>query len=56
MRISAALLRLAADDPRAATLALGPVLDGSSQGGWRSWLAEAFLLEAIAPAAHRQVR
>ena len=48
MRIAAAALRLAQDDPRAATGELAPVLDGSILGGWRSWLAEAFLLEAIA--------
>ena len=48
MRIAAAALRLAQDDPHAATAALAPVLDGSAGAGWRSWLAEAFLLEAIA--------
>jgi len=48
MRIAAAALRLAQGDPAGATAALGPVLDGSALGGWRSWLAEAFLLEAIA--------
>jgi LuxR family maltose regulon positive regulatory protein len=48
MRIAAAALRLAQDDPHAATVALAPVLDGSAGVGWRSWLAEAFLLEAIA--------
>jgi LuxR family transcriptional regulator, maltose regulon positive regulatory protein len=48
MRIAAAALRLAQSDPAAATAALAPVLDGSALGGWRSWLAEAFLLEAIA--------
>src|SRR5580700_6977733 len=48
MRIAAAALRLAQHDPAAASAALAPVLDGSTQGGWRSWLAEAFLLEAIA--------
>ena len=42
MRIAAAALRLAQHDPAAATAALAPVLDGSTQGGWRSWLAEAF--------------
>ena len=46
--IAAAMLRLAQDDPRAATVALAPVLDGSAQVGWRQWLAEAFLLEAVA--------
>jgi LuxR family maltose regulon positive regulatory protein len=48
MRIAAAVLRLAQDDPDAATAALAPVLDGSTRVGWRSWLVEAFLLEAIA--------
>ena len=48
MRIVAAALRLAQGDPAAATAVLAPVLDGSALGGWRSWLAEAFLLEAIA--------
>ena len=48
MRVAAAALRLAQHDPAAATGALAPVLDGSTRGGWRSWLAEAFLLEAIA--------
>jgi len=48
MRISAAVLDLARDDPRAATAALAPVLDGTARVGWRSWLVDAFLLEAIA--------
>jgi len=48
MRVAAAALRLAQHDPAAATAALAPVLDGSSRGGWRSWLTEAFLLEAMA--------
>ena len=48
MRIAAAALRLAQRDPAAATAVLAPVLDGSALGGWRSWLAAAFLLEAIA--------
>jgi len=48
MRIAAAALRLAQDDPCAAAAALGPVLDGSAGVGWRSWLVAAFLLEAIA--------
>jgi len=48
MRIADAVLALARDDPRAATVALAPVLDESARVGWRSWLAEAFLLEAIA--------
>jgi LuxR family transcriptional regulator, maltose regulon positive regulatory protein len=48
MRVATAALRLAQHDPAAATAALASVLDGSTRGGWRSWLAEAFLLEAIA--------
>ena len=48
MRIAAAALWLARDDPHAATAALAPVLDGSAGAGWRSWLAEALLLDAIA--------
>jgi LuxR family transcriptional regulator, maltose regulon positive regulatory protein len=48
MRIAAAAVRLAQHDPHAATAALAPVLDGSAGVGWRSWLVEAFLLEAIA--------
>ena len=48
MRIAAAALWLARDDPHAATVALAPVMEGSAGVGWRSWLVEAFLLEAIA--------
>ncbi|HTZ30223.1 MAG TPA: LuxR C-terminal-related transcriptional regulator [Streptosporangiaceae bacterium] len=48
MRTAAAALRLAQHDPAAAAEVLAPVLDGSIRGGWGSWLAEAFLLEAIA--------
>jgi LuxR family maltose regulon positive regulatory protein len=48
MRIAAAALRLAQDDPHAVAMALAPVLAGSAAVGWRSWLVEAFLLEAIA--------
>jgi LuxR family transcriptional regulator, maltose regulon positive regulatory protein len=48
MRIAAALLSLARDDPDGATLALAPVLSDSARVGWRSWLTEAFLLEAAA--------
>jgi LuxR family transcriptional regulator, maltose regulon positive regulatory protein len=48
IRIATAVLRLAQDDPNAAGAALAPVLDGTIRVGWRSWLAEAFLLEAIA--------
>jgi len=48
MRIAAAVLRLAQDDPCAATAAVAPVLDGSAPVVWPAWLVEAFLLEAIA--------
>ena len=48
MRIALAALRLAQDDPRAAIGALEPVLASSARVGWRTWLTEAFLLEAIA--------
>jgi LuxR family transcriptional regulator, maltose regulon positive regulatory protein len=48
IRIAGAVLNLARDDPMAATAALAPVLDRSARVGWRSWLVEAFLLEAMA--------
>ena len=48
MRIATAMLRLAQDDPHAATAAITPVLDGSASVGRRTWVVEAFLLEAIA--------
>jgi LuxR family transcriptional regulator, maltose regulon positive regulatory protein len=48
MRISLAALRLAQDDPHAAVKALVPVLDGSAPVPWAGWLAQPFLLEAIA--------
>jgi LuxR family maltose regulon positive regulatory protein len=48
VRISLAALRLAQDDPRAAIAAVAPVLDGSAPRAWPAWLAQAFLLEAIA--------
>ena len=48
MRIATAALRLGQDDPAAALATLGPVLDGSVQVGWQSWLTQAFLLTAIA--------
>ena len=47
IRIATAVLRLAQGDQKAASAALAPVLDGAIRVGWRSWLAEAFLLEAI---------
>jgi LuxR family maltose regulon positive regulatory protein len=48
MRIAAAVLRLAQDDPSAAMAAVAPVLDGSAPVVGSAWLVEAFLLEAIA--------
>jgi LuxR family transcriptional regulator, maltose regulon positive regulatory protein len=47
IRIATALLRLAQGDPAAAAAELAPVLDGSVQPGWQSWLTEAYLLEAM---------
>ena len=46
--IATAVLRLAQDDPHAATAVLAPVLDGSAPLIWPTWLIQAFLLEAIA--------
>ena len=43
-----AALRLAQDNPRAATAALAPVLHGSAPGSHQVWLIAAFLLEASA--------
>jgi LuxR family maltose regulon positive regulatory protein len=48
IRIGLAALRLAQDDPHAAIAAVAPVLDGSAPLAWPAWLAQAFLLEAIA--------
>src|SRR6266581_494092 len=48
IRIATAVLRLAQDHPRAATNALGPVLDGSAPVTRSTWLAQAFMLEATA--------
>ena len=48
VRIATAALRLAQDDPHAATGALGPVIDGSASQIRRTWLIQAFALEAIA--------
>ena len=48
MRISLATLRLAQENPHAAIAALAPVLDGSAPLPWPAWLAQPFLLEAIA--------
>jgi LuxR family maltose regulon positive regulatory protein len=46
-RIATAVLRLAQHDPRAAGVALTPLLDGSTPVLPRVWQAHAFLLEAI---------
>ncbi len=47
--LSVAVLRLAQDDPQAATLALMPVLEDSGAAGIPAvWLVHAWLLEAIA--------
>ena len=46
LRATLAALRLAQGDPRAAALALGPVIDGSAPVTHRASLSEALLLEA----------
>jgi LuxR family maltose regulon positive regulatory protein len=48
LRNALAALRLAQGDPRAATVALAPVLGGSAPVTNLGWMTEAFLLEAIA--------
>jgi LuxR family transcriptional regulator, maltose regulon positive regulatory protein len=48
IRVATAALRLAQHDPHAAIAALAPVLDGSAPLVWRTWMVNAFLLEAIA--------
>ena len=48
MRTIIAALRLADDDPQAATVALAPVIAGSVPAGHPIWVVEALLLEAIA--------
>ena len=48
IRIATAALRLAQDDPHAASAALAPVLDGSVPVPRWAWLIQAFVLEAIA--------
>jgi len=48
MRIGLAALRLAQHNPQEAIAAVAPFLDGSAPGPWQGWLAQAFLLEAIA--------
>jgi LuxR family maltose regulon positive regulatory protein len=47
LRTSLAAMRLAQGDPRAATVALAPVLDGSAPITIPHWRVQAFLLEAI---------
>jgi LuxR family transcriptional regulator, maltose regulon positive regulatory protein len=48
IRMALATLRIAQDDPRAATVALAPVLSGAVPVAPATWLANAWLLEAIA--------
>jgi LuxR family maltose regulon positive regulatory protein len=48
VRTALAALRLAQGDPHAAAAVLAPVLDGSAPVNHPVWLAEAFMLEAIA--------
>jgi LuxR family maltose regulon positive regulatory protein len=48
IRTAVAALRLAQDNPRAATAALAPVLDSPAPGSHQVWLIAAFLLEASA--------
>jgi len=48
IRVAEAALRLATGDPRAATLTLAPVLDGSAPVVWYYELIHAYALEAIA--------
>jgi LuxR family maltose regulon positive regulatory protein len=48
MRVAEAVLRLAQGDPGAAAAPLAPVLDGSVSTLSRTWLTQAFLLEAMA--------
>jgi LuxR family maltose regulon positive regulatory protein len=48
MRLAVAVLRLAQDDPRAATAVLAPVLTRAVPVPPTTWLAHAWLLEAVA--------
>ena len=48
IRLALAALRIAQDDPHAATAALAPVLSGAAPVPPTTWLAHAWLLEAIA--------
>jgi LuxR family maltose regulon positive regulatory protein len=47
IRIAIAVLRLAQDDARAAAAVLAPVLNGAAPIALRTWVIEAFLLQAI---------
>jgi len=48
IRMALAALRITQDDPTAATAALAPVLDGAAPVPPTTWLAHAWLLEAMA--------
>jgi LuxR family maltose regulon positive regulatory protein len=48
MRMAIAALRIAQGDPHAATVALAPVLSGTAAVPPTTWLAHAYLLEALA--------
>ena len=48
IRLALAALRIAQDDPQAATAALAPVLSGATPVPPTTWLAHAWLLEAVA--------
>jgi LuxR family transcriptional regulator, maltose regulon positive regulatory protein len=48
IRVALAALRIAQDDPHAATVALAPVLSGAAPVPPTTWLAHACLLEAMA--------
>ena len=48
IRMALAVLRIAQDDPRAATVALAPVLSGAAPVSATTWLPHACLLEALA--------
>ena len=48
IRIATAALRLAQNNGRTATMVLAPVLDGSAPVNRRTWLVQAFMLEAAA--------
>ncbi|WP_210587670.1 LuxR C-terminal-related transcriptional regulator [Streptomyces sp. GESEQ-35] len=48
IRMAVAALRIARDDPHAATVALAPVLSGAARVPPTTWLAHAYLLESTA--------